>query len=119
MEIKETANPAVQEVTYERSVLAKLRKRIHLPTEIYEKTHEERFLVSGDTEQGRRAIIEHNFLSAYNYKSGLSIVWMDSRYAILKAEKVEVILRRYPGFGVQEPKHKIILFRIWKETNHG
>lgn len=89
---------------FENTRVAKLRKRIHLPPELYAEVHEERFI-------GPSSDITKTWTIGYNHSSGWSVVFMESRYAILRADQVEVILRRHPKLG------NFILFRIWKDGN--
>lgn len=95
-------NQVPASASFEDSKVAKLRRRIHLPPELYKEVHEERFLGAGWH-------IKSNWLSGYNTKSGWTVCWLTAKYPTLKAAKVEVILRRHPILG------NFILFRIWKE----
>lgn len=98
-------------IGFEDTRVAKLRRRIHLPTELYAEVHEERFIGVRDPMKKEGHAIKA-WTDNYTHKTGWSTVFMESRYAILRAEKVEVILRRHPKLG------NFILFRIWKDGNN-
>lgn len=90
------------EMTLAKTVTQKLRRRIHLPPDIYADTVEERFICTG-------ILVKKHWLESYSYKTGWTVCWLDSCYAVKNADKVEVILRRHKKLGA------FILFRIWKE----
>lgn len=91
------------ECTFERSTVAKLRKRIFLPPEVYVDTHEERHVVS--------SLCLTSYLESFNSKSGWSIIYLDHRVLCKQAEQIEVIKRVHTRLG------KFILFRVWKQDN--
>src|SRR5689334_20612519 len=93
-------NPEVKETTFDRSLIGKLSRRIHLPPEVKKDVLEERFIVDKD-----QADV---WAFTYNYNSGWTKVWLPSRYVVRSAVKIEVIKRTHP-------KMKVILFRVWKE----
>lgn len=96
------SNPAVVETTFEKTKIAKLRKRIHLPPELQIETHEERHICYsiGD------------WIKSYNHTVGWSVIFLDNRHTVIQALQKEVILREH-RLG------KFILFRVWKEQNGG
>lgn len=107
----------VQETTFDRSIVGKLSRRIHLPPDLYAETHEERFLTPEIL-----ATLEHPMRSTtseainiwrknYNHRTGWGVVWLDSITACKQSRQVEVILRRHPRAG------NFILFRTWKDGN--
>lgn len=97
--------PTLTEHTFDRSTVAKLRKRIFLPTDVAAQTQEERyrFYLPSDN----LPVIIEQYQYSYTTVSGWSLIWLDHRTLCLQADAIEVIKRQHK-YG------KFILFRVWK-----
>lgn len=107
----------VKETTFDKSIVGKLTRRIHLPLELYAETQEQRFLApenpaSYDSPMRTTTSEAINiWRKNYNHKTGWGVVWLDSITVCKQSRQVEVILRRHPRAG------NFILFRVWKDGN--
>lgn len=90
------------ETTFARSKVAKLRKRIFLPLDLYKEVLEERFICD------HQGFINHR--TNYDRKAGWTQIYLDARVWVLQAKEVEII-RRTHKLG------RFILFRVWKTDN--
>lgn len=94
-------NTPVVEVTFNRSLSAKLSRRIHLPAELRADVHEERIICT-------QAELD-NWILSYNRRAGWNQYWLPQRNVVRNADNVEVILRRHKTVG------NFILFRVYKQ----
>lgn len=97
------------EHTYERSDIAKLRKRIFLTGSVAKATVETRRLVTASPGISPSLAVDV-WLKDYNRHTGWTVCWIDHRSIVESAPRFEILLRLHPTLG------KFICFHAWKES---